>query len=96
MIRASNTGVTCAINRHGIVKEILKNEEGSTFMQGILFGKIDAPTNARLTFYAQYGEIFSIFCLAISGISAGWGIAQNRKNKKSACSIQPETKPSAS
>ena len=96
MIRASNTGVTCAINRHGIVKEILKNEEGSTFMQGILFGKIDAPTNATLTFYAQYGEIFSIFCLAVSGISVGWGIVQKRKNKKSACSIQPETKPSAS
>lgn len=96
MIRAANTGVTCSINRHGVVKETLKNEEGSTFMQGILFGKIDAPTNARLTFYAQYGEIFSIFCLAISGISAAWGIAQNRKNKKSSCSIQPEKKTSAS
>lgn len=96
MIRAANTGVTCAINRHGIVKEILKNEQGSTFMQGILFGKIEAPTNANLTFYAQYGEIFSIICAVISGISAVWRIAWNRKSKKSACSIQPETKTSAS
>jgi apolipoprotein N-acyltransferase len=92
MIRAANTGVTCAINNHGVVTEILKNENGSTFTQGVLFGKIQVPTNPTLTFYSRYGEIFSILCLLISGIWTALKLIKFQKLKKSACSIPQETK----
>ena len=71
MIRAANTGVTCAIDRHGVVHEILRDPAGSTFVPGILFSKISVPENPSPTFYARYGEIFSISCLILSAIIAG-------------------------
>jgi apolipoprotein N-acyltransferase len=71
MIRAANTGVTCSIDRHGVVREILSDPSGSTFQPGILFSKISAPENPSPTFFARYGEVFSIACLVVTALSAG-------------------------
>ncbi|MFM8365127.1 MAG: apolipoprotein N-acyltransferase [Verrucomicrobiota bacterium] len=70
MIRAANTGITCAIDRNGVVREILRDTDGSTFQPGILFSKISAPKNPAPTFYTLYGEVFSIACFAISALAA--------------------------
>jgi apolipoprotein N-acyltransferase len=66
MIRVANTGVTCAIDRHGVVREVLCTPSGSTFGPGILFSKIAVPQNPSPTFYARFGEFFSILCLILS------------------------------
>ena len=71
MIRAANAGVTCSIDRHGVVREILSDPSGSTFQPGILFSKISAPENPSPTFFARYGEVFSIACLVVTALSAG-------------------------
>jgi apolipoprotein N-acyltransferase len=71
MIRVANTGVTCAIDRHGVVREVLRSPSGSTFGPGILFSKISVPQTPAPTIYARYGEIFSISCLVLSAIVAG-------------------------
>ena len=71
MIRAANTGVTCSIDRHGVVREILSDPSGGTFQPGILFSKISAPENPSPTFFARYGEVFSIACLVVTVLSAG-------------------------
>jgi apolipoprotein N-acyltransferase len=95
MIRATNSGITCAIDRFGVVREVLRDASGSTFIQGVLFSKIAVPTSPQPTFFTRYGEIFSIFCLVISLLALAISLIQMRKNKKSSCSIHPETKTSA-
>jgi len=95
MIRAANTGVTCAIDRLGVVRERLSDASGNTFLQGVLFSKINVPLAPEATFFARYGELFSIFCLGISLLTLAISLNQIRKNKKSSCSNPPETKISA-
>lgn len=95
MIRAANTGVSCAIDRLGVVRERLGDATGNTFLQGILFSKIKVPLAPGTTFFARYGEVFSIFCFGISLLTLAFSLNQIRKNKKSSCSNPPETKTSA-
>jgi apolipoprotein N-acyltransferase len=95
MIRAANTGVTCAIDRLGIVREVLRDPSGSTFLQGVLFSKINVPISPEPTFFARYGEVFSISCLAVSLLALAISLNRIRKNKKSSCSNPSETKTSA-
>jgi apolipoprotein N-acyltransferase len=95
MIRAANTGVTCAIDRHGAVREILRDPAGSTFMPGILFSKTSVPAAPVPTFYARHGEIFSIACLVIASLAAAFSFTKLRKNKISPCPNEPEPKISA-
>jgi apolipoprotein N-acyltransferase len=66
MVRAANTGVTCFVNRFGRMTQVLKDARGSTFMQGVLSGSLDIPTDGRLTFYVQHGELFAQICSALT------------------------------
>jgi apolipoprotein N-acyltransferase len=69
MIRAANTGVTCFINQFGRVTQMLRDETGSTFIEGVLTGEINVPTKHELTFYAVHGELFAKTCAAITLIA---------------------------
>ena len=93
MLRAANTGVTCAIDRHGFVRETLRDDDGSTFMQGVLFGKFSVPTHPQPTFYTRYGEVFSILCVSLSVAWIIFTLIIRFKSKKSACSNPSEREP---
>jgi apolipoprotein N-acyltransferase len=69
MIRAANTGVTCFINQFGRVTQVLRDETGSTFTEGVLAGEIKVPTEQELTFYVRHGELFAKACAAITLVS---------------------------
>ena len=69
MIRAANTGVTCFINQFGRVTQMLRDDTGSTFTEGVLAGEIKVPTEQELTFYVRHGELFAKGCAAITLIS---------------------------
>src|SRR5207249_4768374 len=71
MIRAANTGVTCFVNQFGRVTQMLRNERGSTFTEGVLAGEIKVPTEHELTFYARHGELFAKACAAITVLAFG-------------------------
>ena len=92
MIRAANTGVTCALTRFGAVKQILENESGDTHIEGVLFGEISVNRMTEPTFYARNGEVFSLFCLAISAATGAIYLLQIVKNKNSSCPVPSETK----
>ena len=62
MVRAANTGVTCFANEFGRVTQILRDENGSTFTEGVLTGDVDIPIARELTFYSQHGELFAKLC----------------------------------
>jgi len=69
MIRAANTGVTCFVNQFGRVTQMLRDETGSTFTEGVLAGEIKVPTEQELTFYVRHGELFAKACAAITLVS---------------------------
>jgi apolipoprotein N-acyltransferase len=69
MIRAANTGVTCFINQFGRVTQVLRDDTGSTFTEGVLAGEIKVPTEQELTFYVRHGELFAKACAAITAVS---------------------------
>ncbi len=66
MIRAANTGVTCFINQFGRVTQMLRDDTGSTFTEGVLTGEIKVPTEHDLTFYTRHGELFAKACAVIT------------------------------
>ena len=66
MIRAANTGVTCFVNQFGRITQILTDETGSTFTEGVLAGESKVPTEHELTFYARHGELFAKACAVIT------------------------------
>jgi apolipoprotein N-acyltransferase len=66
MVRAANTGVTCFINEFGRITQILVDEHGSQFTDGVLIGKVSIPTEHELTFYVRYGELFAQGCVGVA------------------------------
>jgi apolipoprotein N-acyltransferase len=61
MCRAANTGVTAIIDHRGIVTARLADPEtGSTFLEGVLPGKIAVPRAGEMTLYARVGDAFAI------------------------------------
>jgi apolipoprotein N-acyltransferase len=59
MVRAANTGVTCFVNQFGRVTQVLRDETGSTFTEGVLSSEIKISTEHELTFYTRHGELFA-------------------------------------
>ena len=47
MVRAANTGVTCFVNEFGRITQILADDTGSQFTEGVLTGEVAIPTGAR-------------------------------------------------
>ncbi len=66
MVRAANTGVTCLVNQFGRITQVLQDDKGSTFTEGVLTGEINVPTERELTFYTRHGELFAKICAAIT------------------------------
>ncbi len=79
MVRAANTGVTCFVNEFGRVTDILRDDTGNTFNEGVLNGVINVPQDrpasaeamagGQLTFYARHGEWFAESCAVITAIA---------------------------
>ncbi|MBE2205780.1 MAG: apolipoprotein N-acyltransferase, partial [Chthoniobacterales bacterium] len=91
MIRAANTGITCLVDRLGVVRETLRDQKGNPFIEGVLFGKVSVAKDPVPTFYARYGEVFSLGCLVAALLAIGGYFLTRRKN--SACPTPSETKP---
>jgi apolipoprotein N-acyltransferase len=66
MVRAANTGVTCFVNEFGHVTQILQDDTGSTFNEGVLTGEINVPQDRQLTFYARHGEWLAQVCVVVT------------------------------
>lgn len=81
MVRAANTGVTCFVNEFGRVTQILQDDSGNTFTEGVLTGDLNVPLaraspsdggqDRQLTFYARHGEWFGEGCAAITTVAIG-------------------------
>jgi len=79
LVRAANTGVTCFVNQFGRVTQVLRDETGNTFTEGVLTGEVEVPTEHELTFYTRYGELFAKSCAVITLLAIIIAIAFHRK-----------------
>lgn len=68
MVRAANTGVTCFINEFGRITQVLHDEKGSQFTDGVLTGVVAIPTDQKMTFYVRHGELFAECCVGVSAL----------------------------
>lgn len=68
LVRAANTGVTCFVNQFGRITQMLKDDTGNTFTEGVLTGEVNVPIDGELTFYVQHGEWFAQSCVAITAL----------------------------
>ncbi|MBA2269745.1 MAG: apolipoprotein N-acyltransferase [Chthoniobacterales bacterium] len=66
MVRSANTGVTCIINEFGRITQVLLDDNGSQFTEGVLVGDVAIPTPHRQTFYVRHGELFGKVCAGIT------------------------------
>jgi apolipoprotein N-acyltransferase len=78
MVRAANTGVSCVIDRFGRIVNRLQDGEGNTFIEGVLFARLEVPKDPETTFYTRYGEVFSIVCLAAGVAACGYHLMRRR------------------
>src|SRR5437588_1977762 len=69
MFRAATTGITCFVNEFGRVTQILQDDTGHSFNEGVLTGEINLPQDRQLTFYARHGECFAQSCALVTAIA---------------------------
>ncbi len=79
MVRAANTGVTCFVNEFGRVTQLLQDETGGTFTEGVLAGEVNVPTERDLTFYVRYGEVFAELCAGVTLIAIVISVALRKR-----------------
>jgi apolipoprotein N-acyltransferase len=69
MVRSANTGVTCFINEFGRITQILLDDNGSQFTEGVLSGDVSVPVAYQPTFYVRHGEVFGQACTIVAGLT---------------------------
>ncbi|SKA97915.1 apolipoprotein N-acyltransferase [Prosthecobacter debontii] len=85
MVRAANTGISCFIDVFGHVESRLADPEtNNTFIEGCLPGEVKIPQQARITFYAKYGDAFSMLTLLVTLGIIGQGQWQKRRRPSAA------------
>jgi len=66
-LRAANTGLTCYIDRFGMIRSALEPCRIMLDEPQIMRSKVEfAPVNMPLTFYTRHGDLFAMACLAFS------------------------------
>ena len=78
MVRSANTGVTSLIDTLGGSPDTedgaameLRGEDGTPFVAGHLFGKLQVPRQPLTTGYARWGDL-PVVLLGAVGVMAGW------------------------
>jgi apolipoprotein N-acyltransferase len=72
MIRCTNNGLTCWIDSHGRLREILQSESGDVYAAGFMVAKIPllpAGQKRELTFYHRHGDWFGWGCVLLSAVA---------------------------
>lgn len=68
MVRSANTGVTCFVNEFGRVTQMLLDDTGSQFTEGVLAGEVRVPIEYQPTFYVRHGELFAQACAVVTAL----------------------------
>jgi apolipoprotein N-acyltransferase len=66
LVRCANNGVTCWIDAHGRVREILRDKSGSVYGIGAMTVEIPIGERREPTFYGRHGDWFGWGCVALA------------------------------
>ena len=69
LARCANNGITCLIDRHGRVTELLTDPTGDGHGPGTLTVDIPLPDEPASTFYHRHGDWFGWSCVALTGLA---------------------------
>jgi len=81
LIRCTNNGLTCWIDSHGVIREILGGEGKAVYAPGFMLAKIPLSTSGQgheSTFYNRHGDWFGWVCLGLSLVAVVVRIVHNR------------------
>jgi apolipoprotein N-acyltransferase len=76
LIRATNNGVTCIVNRFGGVDKQLE-----PFTVGFLRHDFQVPPRGSPTFYVQHGDVFVRLCLFVCAVMTLWFRVRRRSQR---------------
>jgi apolipoprotein N-acyltransferase len=74
VLRATNTGVTAAIDPYGRVVEAAPRHIRTSLQVGFDY-------EHDLTYYARYGDWFAWLCVVVAACGVGWGVLQTAQEK---------------
>ena len=70
-VRVANTGVSCVINRRGVVTARLEDEQGGTIFPGFKTASVrPAPDELPRTFYTRHGDLLPILAGVLALLTA--------------------------
>lgn len=69
LLRDANTGVTCVVDAEGRVVQSLRDQDGSPFLEGVLFGTVYIPKAPPTTLYMLYGDWLPRLSVAIAALT---------------------------
>jgi apolipoprotein N-acyltransferase len=93
MVRAANTGVTCFVDEFGrfiratshvahkpdrLTPE-LQDDNGSTFVEGVLTGEVNVLQDRQITFYTRHGELFAESCAVVTALAIVWVFVRRKR-----------------
>ncbi len=82
-VRASNTGITCFIDRTGRVTAALPPTPWPEAEPECLAGTVQLPgPKMPLTFYTRYGDLFAKVCLGVTLLLVGFTILKRKKARR--------------
>ncbi len=84
-IRAANTGVSCGIDSHGRIHDLLADVDGHTFIAGFnIISSHIPPEDRAWTFYTRHGDVFAWtgIIAAATVLAAAWYQGRNARMTK--------------
>ena len=93
MARSCNTGVTCFVDAQGRIgkgDKLMDPKTGSVFVKGVLSKEVQLPKDSEMTFYARFGDVFSVAMLVVVGLSRSSADdrSENSKFQQLNCSMK--------
>jgi apolipoprotein N-acyltransferase len=92
VVRCTNTGVTCWIDRHGIVRQMLEVEGRGVYGAGHLVCEIPLGQQRETTFYRERGDWFGWGCV-VSAVWLGgrkWLVGKVKRGSEERETVQKE------
>ncbi len=78
MLRAANKGVCCAIAPNGAPIDELRKADGSPHIAGYSYALLPVDKDAKLTFYARFGDWAVALCALLALVCASAGLRKRQ------------------
>jgi len=86
LVRCTNTGITCWVDSHGRVRQILRDNQGSVYGAGFMIADVPLLAEGEKrppTFYNAHGDWFGWGCVGISAVLLGFRVYERIRRRRS-------------